>query len=120
MMPCSSPPRAITGLIVEHGSKAAENARRWLTMVKIRPLEGSTATTAPFACPRASVATWRISGSSYCVTSYRVGSPYNRAGALRVWRIRVVGFAAAFAADAAEPLTASNEAAHRQDSAKKP
>src|SRR5580693_9320173 len=96
MTPSCNPARAMTGLIVEHGSKPEENAIFWLTMVRMRPVDGSIASTEPFAWPRALTATWRITGSSYSALSSLVGSPYAEMPDF-LWRVRVVEFAGAAA-----------------------
>src|ERR1039457_6134581 len=46
MMPSLKAARAVTSLMVEHGTNPLFNASFWLTTLRTRPLVGSTATTA--------------------------------------------------------------------------
>src|ERR1700678_1138920 len=64
---------------VEQGWNPDESATFWFTMVRMRPVVGSTATTDPLKSPRASTAALRTSRSSPsilspCVESAKVGS----------------------------------------------
>ena len=60
--------------MVEQGSAPLESASFWLTMARMRPLEGSMASAVPFKLPSAWTAAARTTGSSPAVESPRVGS----------------------------------------------
>src|SRR6266536_4324983 len=64
----------VTSLMVEQGMKPFLNASFWLTTVRTRPLDGSTATTLPFIVPRAATAARRTERSSPSMLSPMVGS----------------------------------------------
>src|ERR1017187_4827523 len=74
MMPSLKAARAVTSLMVEHGTNPLFNASFWLTTLRTRPLVGSTATTAPFMVPSASTAARRTVRSSPSTLSPSVGS----------------------------------------------
>ncbi len=56
--------------------ETGEKAIFWFTMERMRPLVGSTASTEPFSCPKASTAMLRTTGSSLATTSSFAGSTY--------------------------------------------
>src|ERR1035441_10538891 len=74
MMPSLKAARAVTSLMVEHGTNPLFNASFWLTTLRTRPLVGSTTTTAPFMVPSASTAARRTVKSSPSTLSPSVGS----------------------------------------------
>ncbi len=73
--PSESAAIATVSLMVEQGSAPGESASFWLTMARMRPLEGSMTTAVPFMSPSASMAAWRTTGSSPAVTSPAPSSP---------------------------------------------
>src|SRR5271155_455555 len=75
-------------------------------MVRMRPVDGSIASTEPLAWPKALTATWRITGSSYAELSSLVGSPYAEMPDF-LWRVRVVELLGV-AADATANVPARN------------
>ena len=56
--------KATETFTVEHGWNPELSATFWFTMLRIRPVSGSTTTTDPLYCPSASTAARRISRSS--------------------------------------------------------
>jgi hypothetical protein len=74
MTPSLKAAKAVTSLMVEHGTNPLFRASFWLTMLRTRPLDGSTATTAPFKVPSASTAARRTVRSSASTLSPSVGS----------------------------------------------
>ena len=59
---------------VEHGWNPELSATFWFTMVRMRPVLGSTTTTDPLYCPSASTAARRMSRSSPSMLSPSVES----------------------------------------------
>src|ERR1022692_572372 len=66
--------REVTSLMVEHGVNPLVSPSFWLTMVRMRPLVGSTTTTLPFMLPRAATAERLTVRSSPSTLSPSVGS----------------------------------------------
>src|ERR1035441_4025482 len=66
--------RAVTSLMVEHGTNPVLSASLWLTILRMRPLVGSTTTTLPAKVPRAATAARRMTRSSPSTLSPMVGS----------------------------------------------
>src|ERR1035438_398595 len=66
--------RAVTSLMVEHGTNPVLSANFWLTILRMRPLVGSTTTTLPAKVPRAATAARRMTRSSPSTLSPMVGS----------------------------------------------
>src|ERR1035441_5963749 len=73
---------AVTSLMVEHGTNPVFSASFWLTMVRMRPVDGSTTTTLPAKVPRAATAARRMTRSSPSTLSPMVGST---PGTLALW-----------------------------------
>src|SRR5579872_7293594 len=72
---------AVTSLMVEQGMNPLLSPSFWLTMVRTRPLSGSTTTILPACEPRASTAARRMAISSPSTLSPTVGSTLGVAGA---------------------------------------
>src|ERR1039458_9915616 len=70
------PAKATETLTVEQGWKPVESATFWFTMVRTRPVFGSTTTTEPLYCPSDSTAARRMSRSSPSMLSPSVESAY--------------------------------------------
>src|ERR1017187_2046965 len=66
--------REVTSLMVEHGINPLVSPSFWLTMVRLRPLVGSTTTTLPFMLPRAATAERLTARSSPSTFSPSAGS----------------------------------------------
>src|ERR1017187_1845471 len=56
--------RAVTSLMVEQGTNPVLSASLWLTILRMRPLVGSTTTTLPAKVPRAAGAAGGVAVSS--------------------------------------------------------
>src|ERR1035441_4090064 len=80
--PSVSAASAVTSLMVEHGTNPVFRASFWLTMVRMRPVDGSTTTTLPAKVPRAVTAARRMTRSSPSTLSPTVGAT---PGTLALW-----------------------------------
>ncbi len=81
--PSDSAAMATVILMVEQGSAPGESASFWLTMARMRPLDGSMTTAVPFMSPSASMAAWRTTGSSPPAISPAKMSPLAKELALK-------------------------------------
>ena len=75
-------------MMVEQGSAPLESASFWLTIARIRPLEGSIASAVPFRLPSPWMAAARTTGSSPAVESPRVTSSLKELAVKRSTRRR--------------------------------